>query len=120
MQVVRETASQFNNPDNQYGYGIPDFEAAYSALQALGVEDQFLEVNFAIYPNPVNDRFFVSFPVSSELAQFKIYDITGNLLMSGEVTSAENSVTISSLAAGIYIATIESDGAANSFKIIKK
>lgn len=120
MQVVRESAHLFNNPNDQYGYGIPDFEAAYNALQILGVEDKFLEQNFAIYPNPVSDRFEISFPLSSEVAQLNIYDIAGSQLISMQVTSEENMVNISSLAAGIYIATIEATGAANSFKLIKE
>ena len=29
MQLVRESADRYKNPDNVYGYGIPDFWYAY-------------------------------------------------------------------------------------------
>ena len=42
MQVIRESASLYDSPTNEMGYGIPNFEDAYNALQILGIEDQLL------------------------------------------------------------------------------
>ena len=33
IRAVFRSASQFDNPDNQLGYGIPDFEKAFFLLQ---------------------------------------------------------------------------------------
>jgi len=35
MQLIRESADRYNNPTDQYGYGIPDFEIAYSSTLSL-------------------------------------------------------------------------------------
>ncbi len=47
MQIIRESAHLFNNPTDQMGYGIPNFEDAYNALEILGNENNFLLSNFA-------------------------------------------------------------------------
>jgi len=120
MQIVRQSASLFNNPTNQMGYGIPNFEEAYNALQVLDVENQFLKQNFAIYPNPVTDVFSISFPVSSERGQLKVFNLLGNLVLKQTVFSENNQVNIASLPSGIYIATLEANNVSNSFKIVKK
>jgi len=118
MQIVRGSAHLYENPTNQMGYGIPNFEDAYNALQILSVEDQFLERNFVIYPNPVKDVFTISFPVSSETAHLKIFSVQGNVVMEQTVSSSDNQVDITSLTTGMYIAILEAKEASNSFKII--
>jgi len=120
MKIVRESAHLYDNPTDEMGYGIPNFEDAYNALQILGVEDQFFEQNFAIYPNPVADAFTISFPVSLEIAYLKIFNVQGNLLMEQTVSSSDNQVNITSLTSGMYIAILEAKEAYNSFKIIKE
>lgn len=120
MQVVRESAHLYDNPTNQMGYGIPNFEDAYNALQLLGVEDQFLEENFAVYPNPVTNLLTVSFPVTSEVAKLRLYNVLGNLVKEFTLSSTENTMDMSTLTAGMYILTVTSSEKINSFKIIKQ
>ena len=120
FQVIRESAHLFENPTNQMGYGIPNFEDAYNALLILGAEDQFLEQNFAIYPNPVTDYVTVSFPVASEVALLKIYNVLGNLVLERSIAASENRIDLSAFTSGMYIATLEADGISNAFKIVKR
>src|SRR5690554_3954991 len=61
MQAIRESASLYNNPTDEMGYGIPDFGDALNRLIQLDVEDQMKETLFALYPNPVIDRINISF-----------------------------------------------------------
>ena len=58
MQIVRASAHLFDNPTDLMGYGIPNFEIVYNALQILGAQAQFLDIQFAMYPNPARDIFF--------------------------------------------------------------
>ncbi|MBZ0326022.1 MAG: S8 family serine peptidase [Altibacter sp.] len=120
MQIIRESAHLFNNPTNQMGYGIPNFEDAYNAVITLGLADALLEVQFAIYPNPVTDRLNVSFPKSVDTAEIAIYNVLGEKVLEHTVSPAENWVNVAELTSGMYIATISSNNKTNSFKIIKK
>jgi len=120
MQVVRASAHLFDNPTDQMGYGIPNFEDAYNALQVLGVEDQMLEQNFALYPNPVSDILTISFPISSEVADLKIYNVLGVLVYDSSISVNENSVDLSAIRSGMYIVAIASSEKINSFKIVKQ
>jgi hypothetical protein len=120
MQIVRETASLYNTPTDQMGYGIANFRDAYNALHNLGFEDQFLNDNFAVYPNPVKDVLNISFPQGVTNAEITIYNILGKEVMKTEVSSSGNQIFLSSLPQGIYIANVVAEETKNSFKIIKQ
>jgi len=120
MQIVRESANLYNNPTDQMGYGIPNFENAYVALQELGLEDDFLMSNFALYPNPVTSKINISFPEGISNGTFTIYSILGNKVLSTEISRNLNSVNMESLNSGMYIASINSNNKQISFKIIKE
>lgn len=120
MQIIRESANLYNNPTDEMGYGIPNFEDAYAALQELGLEDEFLMSNFALYPNPVTSKINISFPEGISNATFTIYSILGNKVLSTEISRNLNSVNMESLNSGMYIASINSNNKQISFKIIKE
>ena len=102
------------------GYGIPNFENAYVALQELGLENDFLMSNFALYPNPVTSKINISFPEGISNGTFTIYSILGNKVLSTEISRNLNSVNMESLNSGMYIASINSNNKQISFKIIKE
>ncbi len=120
MQLVRESAHLYNNPTNFMGYGIPNFEDAYNALQILGIENEFLINNFALYPNPVDTQVNISFPQGITDAQFSLYNVLGELVLQTEITSERNYVGMDHLKRGMYLVSIQSQGKAVSFKLIKQ
>lgn len=119
MQVIRESAHLFNNPTDQMGYGIPNFQDAYDALLVLGLEDQLLSEQFALYPNPVSTKVNISFPQTIERAEINIYNVLGKLVLSKQISALDNAVDVSNLTSGMYIASIASNNKTNSFKLIK-
>jgi serine protease AprX len=120
MDVVRRSGHLFDNPTDEMGYGISNFQEAYNDLQTLGIEGQLLKETFAIYPNPVVDYFSVSFPQQSDRAVVTIFDVLGKQVMMKEITAISNSVNMSELSRGVYIANISAEGVTNNFKILKK
>ena len=120
MQIIRESANLYDNPTDEMGYGIPNFEGAYAALQELVVEDEFLMSNFALYPNPVTSKINISFPQGISNAIFTIYSILGNKVLLTEISRNLNSVNMESLDSGMYIAAINSNNKQISFKLIKE
>ncbi|MCE7995499.1 MAG: S8 family serine peptidase [Roseivirga sp.] len=54
LNLIRLSGSQYNNPDNQIGFGIPNFITTVQIAGEIGlpvVED------LTVYPNPVSDSF---------------------------------------------------------------
>ncbi len=120
MQAIRESADRYNNPTDQYGYGVPDFGSALNALLTIGVEEQMLDTNFALYPNPVTTEINISFPKNSENAEFMLFNILGERILKANITTFKNRIDVSGLASGMYIASITSNNKTTSYKIIKE
>lgn len=120
MQAIRESASLYNSPTGEMGYGIPDFADALDRLIQLDVEDNMRETLFALYPNPVVDKINISFPNNSEKADFTLYDVLGKKVLQKTVTAFKNQVDVSHLTSGLYIASLTSNNKTTSFKIIKE
>lgn len=120
MQAIRESADRYNNPDDDYGYGIPNFGEALDALLLLSVEDQLQDNNFALYPNPVTTQINISFPKNSENAEFMLFNILGEKILQTNITTLKNRIDVSGLSSGMYIASITSNNKTTSYKIIKE
>ena len=120
MQVVRESAHLFNSPTDEMGYGIPNFEDALNNLISLGVEDQLRTAQFAIYPNPVKDKVYISFPDQELKAAISVFNMIGKEVLAAKITNSRNSLNLSELPSGVYFATIQSSTKINSFKIIRE
>ena len=101
---------------NQLGNGY------YPALnlQALSVEDDVLDVQLRVYPNPTSQSLYVNHP---ELNSFgiTIVDLNGKQLYSGTINK-EEPLDVSNYIQGMYLVTVESptNHKKNTYKIIKK
>ena len=104
------TFDSFNNPIND-SYPTP-FNSGGFDLQAVGVINEkvlsteiFTSVQFAIYPNPVNDVFFTNF---TENVSIKIYDSTARLVKKMEAVLS-NGINVSDLPSGPYFVHFKHD-----------
>ncbi len=120
MQAIRESATLYNNPTNTMGYGIPNFGDALNALLLLGNEEYLQETEFALYPNPVTTQLNISFPKSAENAELVLYNVLGKKILQTNITASRNSIDVSELSSGMYIASITSNNKTTSYKIIKQ
>lgn len=120
MQIVRESAHLFDSPTNEMGYGIPNFQDAYNALQLLAFEDVLAATQFGMYPNPAENFVNFSMPQNISSATVSLYTLSGQQLNTKVISNVDSQLDISSLATGMYLATVVSENNSNSFKIIKK
>ena len=101
---------------NQLGNGY------YPALnlQALSVEDNTMDVQLRVYPNPTSKSLYVSHP---ELNSFgiTIVDLNGKQLYQGTINK-EEPLDVSNYTLGMYMVTVENSATnkKNTYKIIKK
>jgi hypothetical protein len=101
---------------NQLGNGY------YPALnlQALSVEDNVLDVQIRVYPNPTSQLIYVMHPNMNSFG-ITIVDLNGKQLYQGTI-SKDEPVDVSTYTQGIYLVTVENKETQkkNTYKIIKK
>ncbi|WP_435685119.1 S8 family serine peptidase [Polaribacter sp.] len=117
-KAIYESSDKFNNPTDQHGYGIPNFETAlnsYIASLSL-IQDEL--INFKISPNPVQDRFTISTD-NFEDVSIQIYTILGKKVFEKAAITSKN-IDISFLNTGIYLLKILKGNQQKNIKIIKQ
>ena len=117
-QLVIESGDRFTQPNNQYGFGIPDFSVALNN-GTLSL-NEFNGANFTLFPNPTADFLTVSFPTSFDKGKVIIYSFSGQKIFESNLTRQSNSISLQSLNSGIYIYKIESNSFSRTGKIIKQ
>jgi len=115
LDLVKQSADRFTNPNNQYGYGIPDFNLAYAnALHSVS----FMDSQFQIAPNPVGDQFAVH--GLSSVATLQLVNALGQIVLEHEIHPNENIVVVDAIPSGIYSYQIKQNHHVITGKIIKK
>ena len=70
--------------------------------------------NYKVFPNPFNQELTIEVK-SAQANDFKIYNVIGELVISGKLNSQINTIDLSSLAPNIYILNIKNQ----SIKLVK-
>ena len=117
MQKIRESADRYSNPDEQYGYGIPNFKTAYETV--LNVDKQNFINTTTIYPNPVSASFTLKMNRNDlNGVHVKIYNLLGKKVYEqGNLKSSVLNVSV--LNSGIYILKITSGKSQKTIKLVK-
>ena len=89
-------------------------------LQTLSLEDNVLDVQLRVYPNPTSQSLYVSHPDMNSFG-ISIVDLNGKQLYSGTIKK-EEPLDVSGYMQGMYMVTIENTttNKKNTYKIIKK
>lgn len=113
-QMILESSSQYTTPDNNYGYGIPNFGST------LGVENFQAATSFSVFPNPAKTDISFSFSEQNSKASIVIYSVLGQKLIETEITNENPTVSVQPLKSGLYFYTFEAEGLHKTGKIIKQ
>ena len=120
IHAVEQSASQFSNPDNHYGYGIPDFT---SAQLILGIYDKPNVYNsFDIIPNPVSNIALIQWNQSlNSFERLELFDLQGRVLIREELKVSQGlyNLSLQGYKKGIYILRLGNQSHILSKKIIK-
>lgn len=113
-QLILESSDRYTTPENNYGYGIPNFGAN------LGVYDFILNSSFSVFPNPAQTS--ISFLLSEEnyAGSVVIYSVLGQKLIEKEITNQNPNLSLEALKSGLYFYTFDADGLHKTGKIIKQ
>ena len=82
-------------------------------------ELSFGKGTFSIFPNPMNNEFYIHTNSGKVGTKYLIYDFTGKLMISGMLASENTHIDISNFLAGIYFIKME-DNLGQTFKIVKQ
>jgi serine protease AprX len=124
MNAVRQSASQFNNPDQFLGYGIPDFNLASFALGGYEITGKNEDLQIVdCYPNPASSGQYIKFTIFSKnksLIDLNVINSSGQIIQSETLDGKYSYVSTelnSKLAAGIYIIRVTDDETADFVKL---
>ena len=118
LTILRQTASQTGNPDNQLGWGIVNAGAAVEAALLLADVDEIPSDTrlSAAYPNPFTDSFTieVSGSLGGRSASLTFHDALGreiDVIFSGTLATGTNRFTYHApdLASGVYFYVLRTD-----------
>jgi subtilisin family serine protease len=116
------SATQYDKPDNNLGYGIPDFRKAYFG-EILGTESEEL-IPLKLYPNPLqSDELSIWFGSAKNL-DIQVLDISGRKI--AEETLKRYSIKepywikLNQLQPGLYILQLSDQKNTVQTKLIKK
>ncbi len=116
MDYVRQSASQYDTPNNDYGYGIPDFGLALN----IGLVAQEEKVkDFKFFPNPVKSKFYLKVPSDIEYSTLSIFNVYGKMIIQKTITKSTNAIDTSTWASGLYLVNLQSKQSSKTFKLIK-
>jgi len=131
MDAVQKSSSKYTNPDNQYGYGIPNMRIAYQYLQqqkTIKNYQQILGNNWIkAFPVPFSDNFNVLLkaPLSGH-SSLRLIDMNGKTIeIKNTEIQQDNMYTISfdklkTISRGIYTVQYTDGKNKVSLRIIKQ
>ena len=117
LDFVKQSANRFANPTNQFGYGIPDFQLALTNAN-LSVNEN-IKGQFLLYPNPVSNNLFISFPNTVSDVKVLLYNGLGQIVLEQLIQNSQQAVSVEILNSGIYFYKIESKSFIQTGKLIK-
>lgn len=114
IQYVKQSADRYNNPDIQYGYGIPDFLIALD--NGLSIPEKTKD-SFILYPNPAENYITVTnIPQEGDLL---LYNNLGQVVIKAVVSHQNPVISLQNITRGIYTYKIISGTKTQTGKIIK-
>jgi hypothetical protein len=130
IDATKRSASRYKNPDDLYGYGIPNFRIAYQILQEKKLLSAVLNSPnlppVSAYPIPFTDQFTVVIkPAQSATASIQLIDASGRILETktvGVFASQISTVQFSlpnSLPKGVYLIHYDDGHISKTIKSIK-
>ncbi len=117
-EAIIRSGSHYNNPDNAFGHGIPDFEKASFFAESLAVRDINRSLHSAtLFPNPVTAKSVVEIYILQALdLQIRIYNTVGQTIslelfqLGGGLQRIHALSGISDLKEGIYFVELSGRG----------
>lgn len=116
MNLIKNSGNQADAPDNELGYGIPNYLTIIEA--PLGTSGEF--GSFKVYPNPMQWSLTIESLEKTEIS-YQLENIEGKVVAKGVMKTSETQVEIDpSLESGIYFLQLRSGSNIETIKLLKR
>jgi len=115
------SADNVSSPNNQMGYGVPNYQAAKNIK-----ESSTQTKNYLLFPNPTNDelKIMVRDPIEYNEIVLSILNSSGQLLYKQDLSfnwlNISNTIDMREFSNGIYILRLENHKSTENIRVIKK
>ena len=108
-----------------YGYqNANNATVCYTLRVATGTAtrgDELIAANkVSVFPNPVTNTVTIRIPDISGMADVKMFDIYGKMVMQKNTGQVSTQLNIAALPAGIYLVKVMNDGKESTMKVVKE
>jgi serine protease AprX len=123
INYILRSSSQYENPDNLLGYGIPDFSKAYFG-EILSIVTLEKQSDFKVYPNPINGtNLFIQFGKYLS-GEFFLYDVSGKEIEKIEIQRASVDepfeIDLGMIPKGMFLVQLHSGREVKRTKLLKR
>ncbi len=116
MDLVKQSSHLFQNPNNNLGFGIPNFQLAYN----LGLDNVSVTESSILYPNPFTDFLTIKLNVeNSKEANLLIFNSLGQMVSSHILNNTNNNILPNLSTAGVYFYELSTKKGITRGKLIK-
>lgn len=113
-EVFLETVT-FNVSDIQFD---PEFDLISNSNSVLlGIDEEDLNLQLIVYPNPTKNQFFIQKPNNLSISNIQIFDVLGRMVTE---TSYQNSVNIETLSTGLHFIKFETNKGSIYKRLLKQ
>ncbi|WP_162129531.1 BNR-4 repeat-containing protein [Algibacter luteus] len=74
--------------------------------------------NVSVYPNPATDRLYITLKENHSQATFKVYNLSGQLMIRGKISNSLNTIKVGDLPVGLYIIQTFNNNTIENFKVM--
>ncbi len=121
LEVVRKSAHKYTDPDNSFGYGIPDMEKAMKLANNMtsGINDEFetQAKKFDIYPTDSVGSFRIRCNITPEVYSVIVSTLDGRVILNTKLTDIEQDFSVSNVVNQVCIVNIRGNSVNFSEKI---
>lgn len=104
--------------DNYNGIASPAKAYVDAEWWVVGTDEQSIEQDIEVYPNPVQDRLYINLDKKSRLT-YSICNISGQVVLEGNLEADEIEIAIpENINHGIYLLNVKSEGQSFSKKLV--
>ncbi len=117
--ALRQCGDHASNPDNRYGYGVPN---VVEVLEMLHVDDTFVQGDelIRVYPNPSRGEVHITLAEGNP-TDIKVFDITGRHIKSYHFNGLNHNTlehSLNGLEEGVYFINAVADSYSQTVKLI--
>ena len=116
-EIILKSSDRFSTPNNQYGYGIPDFHAALT--NQLGIDEVSID-DIIMYPNPTVDILNLILPSNTASGTLFLFTSAGQKVLEQKIENNRPFVSLKEIQTGLYLYKFQTQNYSKTGKIFKK